>query len=135
MPRTAQKTKTRAGTKTKKARSKASAGKVKFSEQAQENARNVFLAGVGAYDKAFEEAQCQFKDAQHQLKENRSKAEDLFSQLIKRGEAVESKAKKRIKQIDLAELKLPVQDQLRDRLDRARGSFDTLRKAIASKQA
>jgi hypothetical protein len=131
--------KTRTKTKVKTKAKKAPVQKLNFSEQAQENVRNVFLVGLGAYGKAIDEAQCQLKDAQTQLQENRSKAEDLLGQLLKRGEEVESNAKSRMQQIDLPELKLPqlklqAHDQFRARLDKARGSFDTLRNAIASKQ-
>jgi len=118
--------------------------KLNFAEQAQENARNVFLAGLGAYGKAFEEAQTQIKDAQSQVKENRAKAKGLFKELVKRGEKVETKAKKKLKDIDLPELKMPelkltdrdeLRAELRNRLDKARNSFDTLRNTISAKAA
>ncbi len=102
-----------------------------FAVKAQENAHNVFLAGLGAYGKVFEEAQSQFKDARSQMKETRSKAENLFKELVKRGEKVQTKARKRIKDLDLPELKLADHDELRARIDKARKSFDTLREAIA----
>jgi hypothetical protein len=118
---------------------KISAEKLAGSEQPQGHARNVFLAGLGAYATAFEEAQFQVREAQLQLAENRGKAEDFFNQLVRRGEIVESLARNRIKQIELPELRLPeltlsAQDDLRARLDKARGSFETLRDAIVTKQ-
>ncbi|MEP5764088.1 MAG: hypothetical protein ABJ308_05825 [Halieaceae bacterium] len=109
--------------------------------KAQENARNVFLAGLGAYGKAFEEAQSQIEEAQSRMKENRARAEGLFKELVKRGEKVESSAKEKIKTLDLPEVKMPelklvdheqIRKQLEARLDRARKSFDSLRDAIAS---
>ena len=107
--------------------------------KAQENARNVFLAGLGFYGKAFEEAQSQFEEAQTRMKKRRKDAEDLFNELVKRGEKVESKAKKRIKDFDLPELKIADSDELRKeiqvRLDKARDSFETLRDAITPKAA
>lgn len=113
--------------------------KLSFAEQAQENARNVFLAGLGAYGKAFEEAQAQIKDAQTQMKQNRNKAEDLFKELVKRGEKVETKAIKKLKAIELPELKLAdrkeLRLELRARLDKARDSFETLRSAVTPKAA
>lgn len=99
--------------------------------KAQENARNVFLAGLGAYGKAFEEAQSQIEEAQSRMKENRARAEDLFKELVKRGEKVESSAKEKIKTLDLPDVKLPelklvdheqIRKQLEARLDRARKS-------------
>ncbi len=104
-----------------------------FAVKAQENAHNVFLAGLGAYGKAFEEAQSQIEDARSQVKETRGKAGDLFNELVKRGEKVQTKARKRIKDLDLPKLKLKLadHDELRARIDKARESFDTLREAIA----
>jgi polyhydroxyalkanoate synthesis regulator phasin len=110
-----------------------------FAVKAQENARNVFLAGLGFYGKAFEEAQNQIEDAQARMKQRREKAEDLFNELVKRGEKVESEAKKRIKDIELPELKLADRDEvrmeIRARLDKARESFDALRESITVKAA
>ena len=110
-----------------------------FTEKAQENARNVFLAGLGVYGRVFEEAQSQFEDAQARMKENRVKAEDLFNDLVKRGEKVETEAKKRFKDMDLPELKLVDRDEIRKeieaRLEKARDSFETLRDAITPKAA
>ena len=107
--------------------------------KAQENARNVFLAGLGFYGKAFEEAQSQFEEAQSRMKQRREKAEDLFNELVKRGEKVESDAKKRIKEFELPELKLNDREELRKeiraRLDKARDSFETLRDTITPKAA
>ena len=142
----AKKTTVRKTTANKASPKKASAktAKLNFAEQAQENERNVFLAGLGAYGKAFEEAQSQIKDAQSQVKENRAKAKDLFNELVKRGEKVETKAKKKLKEIDLPELKMPelkladrdeLREELRKRLDKARDSFESLRNTISGKAA
>jgi len=101
------------------------------------SARNVFLAGLGAYGKAVDEAQSHIRDAQSQLQENRTKAENLFSQLVRRGEKVETTARNKLKEIDLPELILSdhevLREDLRARLDRARESFDTLRDAVSNK--
>jgi len=118
---------------------KAAAKKLSVAEQARENARNVFLAGLGVYGKAFEDAQTQIKDAQSQMKQNRAKAEKAFNDLVKRGEKVETKARKKLKEIELPELKLvdreELREELRARLDKARDSFETLRNAVTSKAA
>lgn len=110
-----------------------------FAIKAQENARNVFLAGLGFYGKAFEEAQSQLDQAQSRMKARREKAEDMFSDLVKRGEKVETKAKKRIKDFELPELKLADSEELRKeirtRLDKARDSFETLRDSLTPKAA
>jgi len=110
-----------------------------FAVKAQENARNVFLAGLGFYGKAFEEAQNQIEEAQSRMKQRREKAEDVFNDLVKRGEKVESAAKSRIKDLELPELKIADTDELRkeirQRLDTARESFETLRESITPKAA
>ncbi len=106
-----------------------------FTEKAQENARNVFLAGLGFYGKAFEEAQSQLEEAEKRMKARQKKAEDMFNDLVKHGEKVE----KRLKDIELPELKLADPDELRTeiraRLDKARDSFESLRETITSKAA
>ena len=110
-----------------------------LSVKAQENARNVFLAGLGVYGKAFEEAQSQIQSAQSRINARRAKAESLFNELVKRGEKVESGAKKAIKDIELPELKLATPEDIRKdvqaRLEKARESFETLRGSIAGKAA
>jgi polyhydroxyalkanoate synthesis regulator phasin len=145
--------KTKARTKAKKAPARKTAAKKTtarkaapkkpvqptFAVKAQENARNVFLAGLGFYGKAFEEAQNQIEEAQGRMKQRREKAEDLFNDLVKRGEKVESEAKKRIKDFELPELKLADREEfskeIRARLDKARDSFETLRDSLTSKAA
>jgi hypothetical protein len=110
-----------------------------FAEKAQENARNVFLAGLGAYGKAFEEAQNQIEAAEKRMNQRRKNAEKLFNELVKRGEKVETEAKKRIKDIELPELKLTDREEfrmeIRARLDKARESFETLRESVTVKAA
>lgn len=110
-----------------------------FAAKAQENARNVFLAGLGFYGKAFEQAQSQLEDAQTRISQRRAKVEGLFSDLVKHGEKVETDAKKAIKDIDLPELKMAKPEDIRKevqaRLEKARESFETLRGTIASKAA
>jgi len=107
----------------------------RISVRAQETTRNVFLAGLGFYGKALEEAQSQLKDAQSTLKQNRSKAEKLFVELVKRGEKVEASAKSRLKDVEidikLPEFKIDPREEVRARLDKARESFTTLLEAIS----
>lgn len=98
-----------------------------------ESARNVFLAGLGAYDKAREEAQTQ-------IEENRARVEELLTDLVKRGAKVETTARKKIAKLDLPELKIPEikladREAFQARIDKARESFDTLRDAIKQKTA
>ena len=108
----------------------------------QENVRNVFLAGLGFYGKAFEEAQSQIKENRCKLEQSREKASELFDELVKRGEKVESDTRKKLKNLDLPDLKIPelkltdreeLREDLRARLDKARASFNTLRDAVSVK--
>jgi hypothetical protein len=103
-----------------------------FAAKAQENARNVFLAGLGFYGKAYDEAQTR-------MKVRREKAEDLFNELVKRGEKVEKDAKKALKDFDLPELNLADREEIRKeieaRLDKARESFESLRDSISARAA
>ncbi|MEE4662078.1 MAG: hypothetical protein V2J89_16530 [Halieaceae bacterium] len=120
-------------------RKTAAAPVASFTTKAQENARNVFLASLGFYGKAFEQAQTRFDAAQSRIKTRRTEAEKLFSELVKRGEKVESDARKAINDIELPELKLAKPEEIRKdvkaRLEKARESFETLRGNIGSNAA
>jgi hypothetical protein len=118
---------------------KAGAAKVETATP-QENVRNVFLAGLGIYGKAFEEAQNQIKENRSRREQRLEKASELFEELVKRGEKVESDARKKLKELELPELKIPelklteneeLRKELRTRLDKARDSFNTLRDAVS----
>jgi polyhydroxyalkanoate synthesis regulator phasin len=107
-----------------------------------DNMRNVFLAGLGFYGKAIEEAEKQIKENRGKIEQRREKASELFDELVKRGEKVENDTRKKLKQIDLPELKLPelnladheeLRGELRTRLDKARDSFNMLREAVSAK--
>ena len=120
---------------------KARAAKVETATP-QENVRNVFLAGLGIYGKAFEEAQHQIKENRSKREQRLEKASELFGELVKRGEKVESDARKKLKEFELPELKIPelklaeneeLRKELRTRLDKARDSFNTLRDAVSVK--
>jgi hypothetical protein len=102
--------------------------KQRVAEDKSKAARNVFLAGLGAYGLAREEAQSQ-------LEENRARVEELFSELVKRGEQVETTARRKIEELELPQLKLAGREELSARLDKARTSFDTLREALSLKSA
>ena len=110
-----------------------------FAAKAQENARNVFLAGLGFYGKAYDEAQNRMDDAQTRMKQRRAKAEKLFNELVKRGEKVEKEARKALKDLEMPELKLADREEIRkeieSRLDKARESFESLRDSLTAKAA
>jgi hypothetical protein len=83
-----------------------------FAVKAQEAGRNAFLASLGFYGKAFDQAQEQFNSMQDQLEDRRKKADKLYKELVKRGKKVEKDAKVALKDIDLPKLEL---DSLTDR--------------------
>ena len=59
-----------------------------FAANAQETGREVFLAGLGMYGKAYDQAQERFDGLQKQLKSRRKDADKVYRELIKRGEKV-----------------------------------------------
>jgi hypothetical protein len=109
-----------------------------FAARAQEAGRNAFLAGLGFYGKAYDQAQEQFNSAQSQLEDRRKKADKLYKELVKRGKKVEKDAKIAIKDIDLPKLEL---DSLADRkkldkqLKKAKARFAELKQNVRFKTA
>ena len=83
-----------------------------FAAKAQEASRNAFLASLGFYGKAFDQAQEQYSSIQDQMEDRRKKADKLYKELVKRGEKVEKDAKGALKDIELPKLEL---DSLTDR--------------------
>ena len=109
-----------------------------FAANAQETGRNVLLAGLGFYGKAYDQAQDQFNSIQDQLEERRKKADKMYKELVKRGKKVEKDAKGAIDDIDLPKLEL---DSLTDRkklekqLDKAKARFEELKDSVSFKSA
>ena len=111
---------------------------VDFASRAQEVGRNAFLAGLGFYGKAFDQAQERMDSMQSDLEANRKKAEKVYKELVKRGQKVEKDAQKAIDDIDLPKLEL---DGLTDRkkleaqLDKAKARFEELKQSVSFKSA
>jgi predicted AlkP superfamily pyrophosphatase or phosphodiesterase len=109
-----------------------------FAARAQEAGRNAFLASLGFYGMAFDQAQEQFSNIQEQLEERRQKADRLYQDLVKRGKQVEQDAKDAIGEIELPKFEL---DSLTDRkkleaqLEKARARFSELKQNIGRKSA
>jgi hypothetical protein len=107
-----------------------------FAARAQEAGRNAFLASLGFYGKAFDQAQEQFSHLQEQLEERRGKAETLYQELVSRGRKVERDAREALQEIELPRLEL---DSLTDRkrldeqLDKARARFKELKENMGLK--
>ena len=83
-----------------------------FADRAREAGRNAFLAGLGFYGKAYDQAQEQFNSLQDDLEVRRKKADKLYKELVKRGKKVEKDAKGAIDDIELPKLEAgPALDQ------------------------
>ncbi|RLA55966.1 MAG: hypothetical protein DRQ98_03595 [Gammaproteobacteria bacterium] len=98
-----------------------------FSTRAQEAGRNAFLASLGFYGKAFDQAQ-----------ERRKKADKMYKELVKRGKKVEKNAKGRIEDIELPKLELNSltdRKKLEKQLDKAKARFEELKETVGFKAA
>jgi hypothetical protein len=109
-----------------------------FAATAQETGRSVFLASLGFYGKAYDQAQEQFSELQKQMEARRKKADKVYKELVKRGEKLEKEAKGAIKDIDLPKLEL---ESLTDRkkldaqLKKAKARFEELKDSVRFKSA
>jgi hypothetical protein len=94
---------------------------------AEEVARRIWLAGVGAYGRMFEEAQDRVTKAA-------GSANDLFDQLVARGEILEGAVRERISSTDAAQKVAGAVDKLSDFRDAQRSALrsriETVRKAV-----
>jgi hypothetical protein len=109
-----------------------------FAARAQEAGRNAFLASLGFYGKAFDQAQDQFNSMQDQLEERRKKADKMYKELVKRGKKVEKKAKGRFDDIELPKFELNSltdRKKLEKRLDKAKARFEELKETVGFKAA
>lgn len=109
-----------------------------FATKAQEASRKAFLASLGFYGKAFDQAQEQFNSMQDQMEDRRKKADKLYKELVKRGQKVEKDAKVALKDIELPKLEL---DSLTDRkkldkqLKKVKARFAELKQTVGFKAA
>ena len=107
-----------------------------IASRAQEAGRNAFLASLGVYGKAYDQAQEQFNKIQDQLENRRKKADKQYQDLVKRGKKVEQDAKKAMKDFELPKFEL---DRLADRkaleqrLKKARARFEELKESVGFK--
>jgi hypothetical protein len=101
-----------------------------FVTRAREASRRAFLANLGFYGKAYDQMQEQFSGLQDRLEERRDKADDLYRELVKRGEKVEKDARKAIDDLDLPKFELDSltdRKKLEEQLDKARARFEELK--------
>lgn len=109
-----------------------------FAANAQERARNAFLAGLGFYGKAYDEAQEQFNGLQKELTERRKQADKMYKELVKRGAKLEKDAKGVLEEIELPKLELESltdRKKLEQRLKKAKARFEELKESVRFKSA
>jgi hypothetical protein len=120
------------------ARRTASKASPDFAARAQEAGRNAFLASLGFYGKAYDQAQEQFNSLQDQLEERRKKADKLYKDLVKRGKKVEKDARKAVDELELPKLELDSltdRKKLEARMDKAKARFEELKESVGFKSA
>jgi SMC interacting uncharacterized protein involved in chromosome segregation len=102
-----------------------------------EASRNAFLASLGLYGMAFDQVQEQVKSVESELAARRKKADKLYTDMVKRGQKVEKKAKTAIDDIDLPKLDVAALDRakLEAQLDKARARFEELKSSVGFKAA
>ena len=109
-----------------------------FAARAQEAGRNAFLASLGFYGKAYDQAQEQFSNIQDQLEARRKKADKAYKELVKRGKKVEKDAKKAVDEIELPKLELESltdRKKLEKQLEKAKSRFAELKETVGLKSA
>lgn len=104
---------------------------------AQDAGRNVYLAGLGFYGKAFDQAQEQFDSLQKRMEQRRKNADKLYKELVKRGEKLEKDAKGVIQDIELPKQleNLTDRKKLEQQLKLAKARFAKLKKQVRFKAA
>jgi len=109
-----------------------------FAATAQDTGRSVYLAGLGFYGKAYDQAQEQFSSLQKRMELRRKSADKLYKELVKRGEKLEKDAKGAIQEIELPKLdleNLTDRKNLEKQLQKAKARFAELKKSVRFKAA
>jgi len=107
-----------------------------FAANAQETGREVFLAGLGMYGKAYDQAQERLDGLQKKLKTRRKNADKVYKELVKRGQKVEKDARSAFDDIDIPKLDdLTNRKKLEQQLKKAKARFQELRKSVRLKSA
>ena len=109
-----------------------------FAVSAQDTGRTVFLAGLGLYGKAYDQAQEQINSLPKQLEERRKKADKMYKELVKRGVKLEKDAKIAMQDIELPKLELGSladRKKLEQQLKKAKARFAELKKSVRFKSA
>ena len=109
-----------------------------FAGRAQEVGREAFLASLGFYGKAFDQAQEQFDSLQERLEQRRKQANKLYRELVKRGEKVEADAKDALEDLELPKIELDSltdRKKLEEQLEKVRARFEELKETVGLKSA
>jgi len=124
--------------KAKPAASQSAEAKTSRAASAFELPRKAVLAGLGVYGKAFDQVQTHLKTLNEEIATRRSKASDLYQELVIRGEKIESEAKEKLADIDTSKFnlnKLADRELIEARIDQAKAKFEQLRKAAGINRA
>jgi hypothetical protein len=135
---TATTTRRASAAKAKPAASKSAEAKTSRAASAFELPRKAVLAGLGVYGKAFDQVQTHLKTLNEEIATRRSKASDLYQELVIRGEKIESEAKEKLADIDTSKFnlnKLADRELIEARIDQAKAKFEQLRKAAGINRA
>ncbi len=107
-----------------------------IAERAQQAGRKAFLASLGFYGKAFDQAQEQFQNLQDLLEERRAKANKLYAELVARGEKIEKDAREAFEEFELPTLEsLTDRSKLEAQLEKAKARFKELKESVNFKAA
>lgn len=124
--------------KAKPAASQSTEAKPSKTASAFELPRKAVLAGLGVYGKAFDQVQTHLKTLNEEIATRRSKASDLYQELVIRGEKIESEAKEKLADVDTSKFnlnKLADRELIEARIDQAKAKFEQLRKAAGINRA
>lgn len=105
-----------------------------LASRAQEAGRNAFLAGLGFYGTALDQAQARLDSLQTRLQARRKAAGKTYAELVKRGTKVEKNALSLINDIELPNFELNDLTDRRKRealLSKARSRLDGLHSSIS----
>lgn len=122
----------------RKSAARKSAARQDFASRAQEVGRDAFLASLGFYGKAFDQAQEQFESLQERLEQRRKKANQLYRELVKRGEKVEADAKDALEDLELPKIELESltdRKKLEAQLQKVKARFEELKETVGLKSA
>ena len=103
----------------------------------QENGRKAFLASLGFYGKAYDQAQEQFETLQTRMETRRKDADKAYKALVKRGEKLEKDAKGAIGDIELPKQldSLTDRKKLEKQLKKVKARLDDLKQSVSFKSA